>query len=231
MDSIYSLDNGSKIALYAMEHSVFIHPMPLTAKARPMLICTDYLEMFYSCIHENTIFYVYKNTSHNLILSSLPERRPLIILNDEALLFEPSIIGLYSIPKEALCMPVILKNPLNETFSVDFFLLHPQIKRFPLLEGFSTIPSIHFFVLNMHLYFVIQDAHKEKKPRIFYTNMQGNITEIPSTLTISTPCTHCKELEEKISSITTQYNRLAETARKIQEEGRHWKDLYQSSIF
>lgn len=231
MDHIYHLDNGNKIILYSMEHNIYLHTIPLSAKSHPMLIDNNFLEMLFSCIFDNTIYYAYKNTSNNLVLGHLNTRQPQIILNDEALLFQPSITGLFPVNKEHLCLPVILKNPLNDTFTVEVFILRPQLKRFSLIENLSDIPHLHFLVLNEYLYCIMQNTTNEKNPCIFYTNMQGHITRIPTLPTPIPPCTHCKELEEKIATITLQYNELVHTTKKIQEEGRHWKNMYESNSY
>lgn len=234
MDKIYNLDNGSKLALYSIEKQLFVHTIPLLYKAKPMIIANDFSQMLHSCIFNNTIYFVYKNTSHNLILVSLPSGNPQIILNDEALLFDPHIENLHSTENSNLLMTVILKNPLNNTYSVNVIFLVPHNKKITIIENLQTFPILNTILIqNTLTIFVSSDSDRR---RIFtlsiHTNndsMQYETTEIPTVITITQPCENCKNLQNQVTTLTTRYNELVETAKKIQEEGRYWKHLYESS--
>lgn len=233
MDKIYNLDNGSKLAIYSIERQIFVHTMPLILKAKPMVVANDFSEMLHSCIFNNTVYFVYRNVANNLMLGSLPSGTPQIIINDEALLFEPTIEALYVLHNSKLFMTTILKNPLNNTFSVNVMSLLPQFQKITIIENIKTIPTIYTVSHNDTIVILInEDGHKKK---IFslkimdISTLQYELTELPTVITVTQPCENCKQLQEQITALTTRYNELVETAKKIQEEGRYWKHLYESS--
>ncbi len=235
MSSIFNLDNGKKIAIYNIGANIYANPLPLFAGSQPMLIATDYKASLHCCVHNKALYFLYKNNMHNLVLGSLPLAQPQMIFNDEALLFEPEINLLTSCPAGTLLFTASVKNPLNDTYSIDIFSLVPNEERISVIGNLSTPPVFLSFLMENFLYVILNSSYEEsKKARIFSINMQTFITnpsksicEIPTLITLTPPCENCKHLESRLKSVTSQYNALAETTLKIQAEGRLWKQLYE----
>lgn len=227
MDQIYSLDNGNKLVLYTLNTNLYIHTLPLQPAAKPMLLSTDYERMLHSCTYHETLYYAYINTSHNLLLISMNPKETQTVLNDEANIFDYHIYSLFSLSNTALFLLVAMKNPISNNYTLKLIAPTAENKTFTIADNIQ--PDHNIFPINISNSTMLLYINETQK----FIKITINEKELPVIKEMSTPCDNCLKLQEQLSSVTTQYNELMETALKIQSEGKHWRELYekQKNVF
>ncbi len=236
MDQMYDLEDGSKLAVYSYRNYLYVHTLPLALGAHPMLLCTDYAGKLYSCDYLATIYYIYENTEGNLVLSNLLERKGEVIFRDEARIFQSEILWFGKHEKE-LFLVLKIENPVSQITTLEWFSLKPDLIRKRLYYGEKGI-TFRLVVTEKKCYLLtgkkddgIYSADFSEIEKTLRDNtlsdLDGCMKEIPTVVTEKITIDNCRDIKEKLNSVTKQYNELADTARKIQAEGRQWKALYQ----
>lgn len=240
MDQIFSLENGSKIAIYAWENSIWVNTLPLPLKAQPMSITNDYAGMLNSCIHEGNIYYIYRNTENNLLVGNLTTGLKIEVLKDEALIFRPLIYGFLSDGERHLLAVVALQNPLDNTFSIELLVISPKFQKIVIVEKIHHIVSVNVHSVQGDIYIHLEEKTDNEETRSFLFlvqekvdrgNAEYSVQELPITVSVQIPCSKCPQWEEKVLQIKNKYNTLVETTKKIQEEGKRWKQLYEETLY
>lgn len=247
MDKIYELKDKTKLIVYSYLHSVYTFSLPPKTASAPMSVASDYDSMLESCIFDSTVYYVYQNTAHNLIMSNLLFNNPHVIFKDEAQMYSPVIHKLFALSENYLCMTVTLRNPVEQCFFLEIWTVRPEIKRMTLPTLFSALPEVELTESGDDLFLYerggkihqVLQINKKNLIRLFEQSLEEVIDKpdiyqllaarpLPSVQN-AYECPNCRRNEEKIRSITRQYNDLVETAKQIQAEGLKWKNQYQKS--
>ena len=246
MDKIYELKDHTKLLLYSHQHFIYTFSLPAKNTASPMSIAADYDSMLESCIFDSTIYYVYRNTSHNIIMANLLFNNPHIIFNDEAQIYSPVIHHLFKLSENLLCAIITVKNPLDQKYLMEIWTIRPEIKRMVLPTAFSVQPHVEIteFKDDLFLYEQGDQIHqvlriRSQKLVSLFEQSPKEIIDLPDiyqqlaasplpAIASGAECPGCRRKEEKIMNLTRQYNDLVETAKQIQAEGLQWKKRCQS---
>ncbi len=81
MDQVISLDDGRKAVIFEEENRLYLGILS-RRKSGIQMIANDYKEGLCSIYLENTIFFIYLNVFHEIILDSIPKRSRMTLLQE-----------------------------------------------------------------------------------------------------------------------------------------------------
>lgn len=238
MQNIYSVSPDKTLLIYPASHFLYFRTLNAKNAGRPVLLSTDYLTSLSDTIYQNTIYYGYINTEHNILIKNITEQTVLYTLNRETTqeFYSPQLFTI----QNTLLLLYFLKNPLNDTFLLKGIFPFTQ-KEMTFLENFSELPTLHV-ISNTNLlllwistsyqngYYLLDSASvlkplsDENKIQKLTDSFQQKLTEADTTiLTLRQQITEQNQL---IESIKSQYNELMDTAHQYRNEAIKWRENY-----
>lgn len=156
MGSVYAVDTEQNLILYTAGNYICLRTSVGENLTRPIVLCNDYASNLSDLVFNNTIYYVYQSTNHDIILRSVIEQNDLYKINSRNTpdCFYPQIATI----ENSLILFYFVKNPVDNSYCLKALLpFQPEQKlsppRAPLSEKaspavpgeavFSSLPSLH----------------------------------------------------------------------------------------
>lgn len=160
MGNVYSLDADKNLILYSAGASICLRTSIGSSLTRAVVLCSDYLDNLFDIVYNNTIYYVYRNTSQDIVVKSVTDLRDVYRIKslDTPDCFLPRIADLAG----QLMLFYIIKNPLDESYCLKGIFPFDDEKPLPLPdERFSDMPSFRITALQHSIIIYLSDSKKE----------------------------------------------------------------------
>lgn len=117
MNEVYELDDGRSLTLYMEGNRILALVTPLRRGALPSLLKTDCLGKLYSTAYRGSIYYVYENLNHQIVMDTIPSGTARVLLSPttDASRFDGLMLREIS---GRLCLLYQAWNPLAENYNL-----------------------------------------------------------------------------------------------------------------
>ena len=160
MGNVYSLDADKNLILYSAGTSICLRTSIGSSLTRAVVLCNDYLDNLFDIVYNNTIYYVYRNTSQDIVVKSVTDLRDVYRIKslDTPDCFMPRITVLAG----QLMLFYIIKNPLDESYCLKGLFPLDDTSALSLPdERFSDMPAFHIIMLRNSMIVYLGDGKKE----------------------------------------------------------------------
>lgn len=250
MGNVYSLDAGRNLIIYESGNTLYIRTTIGEGLTRPVTLCTDFADSFSDTVHNDTVYFCYINTSHDIVVRSITDLQELYKIDSREMpdCRKPCLVSFCNM----LLLFYVIKNPLNDTYCLK--ALFPfEVQRHILLPErcFTDVPEIKVLCSKGHMLVDAADGESQLilcfDAEMTYAVWDGTGADEDALEKIKQSAAACEErlkalqgqkahLEEElekikqekdqiIASIRAQYEELMDTALKYKEDAAKWHEL------
>ena len=245
MNKVYDLSDGRRLMLYRENNRILVLITPLFKGQLPGIRHTDCLGQLFSTAFNGRIYYVYENLVHQIIFGNLDSPDTAVVLSPSASAAAFEGLALHAVEGQLrLFYQAKAADGLWELWMQDPW--HVTIKAC-ICRGGGQRADCRWYVHQGEHFLALDREDGHADVFVWHASEQGYVPWEAHILDARASGTRERELEEaleasgtqvkeaqareasalaQLASARTQYEALAQTARKLQELGRHWRDKY-----